>query len=157
MPRQVNPECRPLARFAVNIDEAIVLLDHAVYGGQPQTGALAGFLGGEKRLEDVAYRLQGSMPQPLSLTSQQYIFPRHKSYVIVAVGLVEDNVARFDGDFAHICDGVPGVDAKVGQDLVDLGGVHFHRPQIPRTAAMPDRYPPRSVAAASGSYPPQSC
>ena len=51
--RQVDLEGRSLARFAVDIDEAVVLLDDAVDRGQPQAGALAHFLGGEKRFEQM--------------------------------------------------------------------------------------------------------
>ena len=39
-------------------------------------------------------------------------------------------IARLDGDLADAGDGVAGVDAQVGQDLVDLGGVHLDRPQV---------------------------
>jgi len=34
------------------VDEAAALLDDAVDGGETETSALAGFLGGEERLED---------------------------------------------------------------------------------------------------------
>ena len=45
------------------------------------------------------------------------------------VGLVKSDVSRFDGDLAHSGNGVPGIDAQVGQDLIDLGRIHFDRPQ----------------------------
>ena len=63
--------------------------------------------------------------------------------MIGAVGLVEDGVSRFDGDLADAGDGVPGVDAEVGQDLVDLGRVHLDRPQVRLRAARQDRCPRR--------------
>ena len=57
MPGQVDLEGRSLARLAVDIDEAVVLLDDAVDRGQPQAGALAHLLGGEERLEELCQRL----------------------------------------------------------------------------------------------------
>ena len=41
-----------LADFAVNIDPALMLLNDAKHGGQPQAGAFADILGGEERFED---------------------------------------------------------------------------------------------------------
>ncbi len=57
MPGQVDRERRSLARLAVDVDEAVVLLDDAVDRGQPEAGALADVLGGEERLEEVGQRL----------------------------------------------------------------------------------------------------
>lgn len=52
---------------------------------------------------------------------QSHILTRHKGRVIGAVGFVEDCIASFDGEFAHSADGVAGIDAEIGQDLIDLG------------------------------------
>ena len=49
--------------------------------------------------------------------------------MVGAGGLVEGHESRLDGDRADVGDGVAGVDAQIGQDLVDLGGVHLDRPQ----------------------------
>ena len=53
MRRQQDVEVRAVPDHAVGEDEAVVLLDDAVHGRQPEAGAASGFLGGEKRLEDV--------------------------------------------------------------------------------------------------------
>ena len=45
------------AGLALDGDPALMLLDDAIDGGQAQAGALADFLGGEKRLEQMAQRL----------------------------------------------------------------------------------------------------
>ena len=37
-------------------------------------------------------------------------------------------VSRFDGHFADTGNGVPRVDAEVGENLIDLAGVDLHRP-----------------------------
>src|SRR5262249_9166038 len=55
--RQVNAEGRSQARRAVHVNEALVLLDDAVDGGQSQTGAAAGLFCGKERLENVRQRL----------------------------------------------------------------------------------------------------
>ncbi len=44
------------------------------------------------------------------------------------VSLVEVDIFCFHGDLAHTFDGVPCVDAQVGQDLVDLRRVHLNGP-----------------------------
>ena len=129
MPGQVNLEGRAFPWFAVDVDEAVVLLDDAVDRGQPQAGSLPHLLGGEKRFEDL---VEGFLVHAAAVVAygQQHILPGDKPRVIGAVGLVEGGVFRFDGDLADSGDGVPGVDAQIGQDLVDLGGVHLDRPQV---------------------------
>ena len=125
----------PVARLAVDIDEAVVLLDDAVNRGQPQAGAFAHLLGGEKRLEQI---VQGLMIHAAAVVAdgQQHIIAGDKARVMGAVVLVESDVARFDGDFASVRDGVPGVDAEVGQDLVDLRWVDLDLRQV--LARQPD-------------------
>ena len=75
MPGQVDLEGRSLARFAVDVDEAVVLLDDAVDRGQAQAGALAHLLGGEERLEDV---VQGLLVHAAAVVAdgQQHILAR---------------------------------------------------------------------------------
>src|SRR3546814_12301684 len=53
MDRQINGEGRALPDLRCGKDIAAGLLDNAIDGRQPETGALADFLGGEKRLEDI--------------------------------------------------------------------------------------------------------
>src|SRR5437773_12281627 len=55
--REIDLERRPLPRLAVHPDMAIALLHDAVHGGETEAGALARFLGGEERLEDVGLDL----------------------------------------------------------------------------------------------------
>ena len=44
------------------------------------------------------------------------------------VGQVEGGVVDRDGNFARATDRVTGIERKIGQDLVELGGVDLHRP-----------------------------
>ena len=88
--RQVDAEGRALARFAVDVDEAVVLLDDAVDGGQAQARALADALGREERLEDVAPASRASIPQPSSLTASITKFARNGFRMLGAVLGVDD-------------------------------------------------------------------
>jgi len=49
----------PFAGLGVHIDEAAGLLDDAIDRRQAEAGALADFLGGEERLEDLVDDLAG--------------------------------------------------------------------------------------------------
>ena len=60
---------------------------------------------------------------------EHHIFTADKTQVNSAICLIEVDVFRLDGDLTHPGDGVPGVDAKIGQNLVDLGGVNLDLPQ----------------------------
>ena len=97
VPGQIDLEGRPLARLAVDIDEAIVLLDHAVNRCQPQAGAFAHFLGGEERLEQMAQSLLVHAAAVVA-DRQQHVLARHKPGVIGAIGFVKRDDIRLDGD-----------------------------------------------------------
>jgi len=120
--RQIDLEGRPVTRLAVNVDEAVVLLDRSVNHGQSQAGSFTYLLGGEERLENV-----GEHPcvhaAAIIAHRQQDVFAGDKAGVTGAVLPIKDDVVRLDGDLARIGDGVPGVDAQVGQDLVHLRGI----------------------------------
>jgi hypothetical protein len=70
------------------------------------------------------------MPQPLSLTASSTYSPGTDPTCDGAVSFVKGDDTRLDGDLARIVDGVPGVDAQIGQHLFDLGGVHPDRTQV---------------------------
>jgi len=52
--REKESEGGTFADFAIHHNPALVLLNDAVDGGQPEAGAFAGFLGGEKGFEQMA-------------------------------------------------------------------------------------------------------
>ena len=91
--RQVDLEGRSLARLAVDIDETVVLLDHAVDRGQAQSGAFAHFLGGEERFEEMSLGLLVHAAAVIA-HGQQDIFAGDKTRVIGAVCLVEGGYCR---------------------------------------------------------------
>ena len=47
-----------------------------------------------------------------------------------AIGGIEGTICRSDGQPADSANGIPGIDAEVGEDLVDLRRIYLHRPQI---------------------------
>ena len=104
------------------------MLDDTVHGGQPQSGALSHLLGGEERLEEVIKDFFVHAAAVIA-HGEHHIFTAGKTRVNGAIGLIEGGVFGLDGDLAHPGDGVPGVDAKIRQKLVDLGGVNLDRPQ----------------------------
>ena len=126
---QIDRERCPLPRLAVHVDKTVVLLDDAIHSSQPQAGAFARVLGGEKRFEQFVQCFLVHTTAVIA-DGEPQIFPGRKARVIFAVALIEGAVFRLDYDLAHIGDGVPCVDTQVGQNLVNLGRVQFHRPQI---------------------------
>ena len=61
---------------------------------------------------------------------QHYKVARNIPKVIGAVSLIKDHILGFNAEPANVGNGVSSVDAQVGKDLVELGGIHFDRPQI---------------------------
>ena len=104
------------------MDEAAVLSDNAVHGGQPQPGAFADFLGGEERLEDV---LDDRLVHAAAgvADGKHHILAGSGLRVFGAVGLIEGRISRLDGEHTHPLDGVAGVDHEVGKNLIDLGRI----------------------------------
>src|SRR6185369_95817 len=129
MPGQVDGKGGTQTGFAVNVDEAFVLLDDAKYRGEPQTGTLPGPFGGEERLEDAVQRLFVHAATVVA-HRQPHVFARRDLRVVVAVILVENLVSRLYDDLAHAPDRVARVDTEVGQYLIDLGRVEFEEPQV---------------------------
>ncbi len=112
----------------------MVLFDHAVYGGQTQTGSFAGFFGREKRLENFVHGF-GVYAAAIVADDQDHMITRQASRVVDRVLFVKGRCIGLYGDLAHIVDGVPGVDAEIGQNLVDLSGIDSDRPD--RVARQP--------------------
>ena len=46
------------------------------------------------------------------------------------VFFVQCTIFCLDGYFTDACDSIPGIDAEIGKDLVDLRRVHLDWPQI---------------------------
>ena len=126
---QVDFESCPLIRLAVYIDKTIVLPDDAINHGKPETCALADFLGGEKGFEQV---VQNFLVHAAAVVAdrQHDIFAGNKTRPGGTIRFVEDNAFGLDGDLADAVDGIPGIDAEIDQNLVDLRRVDINPPHI---------------------------
>ena len=111
----------PLFRFAVDIDESVVLLDDTVDGGQAQPGPLAEPLGCKEGLEHFVQGF-GRHAAAIVADGQHDVVAGDETRAVGAVVLVEADILGFNSHLAHIFYGVPRIDAQIGQDLIDLGG-----------------------------------
>jgi len=122
---QVHTERAAFAKFAVNIDEAVVLLDDAVDGGQAESGSLADFL---FRIEGFKNMRQGLLIHAATVIadSKHGIIAGQGLGVLLAIVVRDRRLGGFDGDAACTVDRIPRVDAQVGENLVDLSRVDFN-------------------------------
>ena len=77
MTRQEDPERGTLVGFGVDIDETAGLLDDAVDRGEAEAGALADFLGGEERLEDLVDDVGGNAGAGVADVDPHIVRRRH--------------------------------------------------------------------------------
>ena len=123
--REAQAEGRPTARCALDVDGSAVILDDAVADAGAQAGALAHFLGGEKRLEELALDMLG--------------------HAVARVDDLDDDAAavgaRADGDApvardrraparALFVDRVDGVADQVHEDLLQPVVIRQDRRQV---------------------------
>src|SRR5665647_2276429 len=128
MAGKVDFEGSALSRFTVDVDETVILLDDAIDGGKSQTRALAHSFRRKEGFEDF---LDGLTIHAATIIAdrQKHIFPWDESEVIGTIRFVEGRHASLNGDPAHSINSIPSVDTEIGQNLINLGGVHFHRPK----------------------------
>jgi len=126
---EVDLERRPPVAFAVHPDVSVALLDDAVDGGQAEPRPLSLFLGGEKRIEKALLRLFVHAC-PCVAHREHGVRAGGHHRVAGHVGIVQNHVARFDGDLPSTFDGVPGVHHEVHDHLLDLPPVHLDAPRV---------------------------
>ncbi len=85
--------------------------------------------GGEKRLEQVG---KGFPVHAAAVVAdgQQNKGAGHSAGMFGTVIGVKNHIVRFNSDLAGIADGVPGIDTKVDENLVELRGVDLHLTEI---------------------------
>ncbi len=136
MTRQEDAHRGALSRRGVDIDAAVVLTDDGKHRGQSQAGARTRALGGVEGLEQpVAGRLVHA--GAVVGDAEQHEIAGRAVGADGRVGSVQADGFGGDGDPAGAGDGVTGVDTEVGEDLVELRGVHAHRPDL--LAGLPDQ------------------
>ena len=124
------------AGLAFDDDPALMLLDNAIDGGQAQAGALADFLGGEKRLEEMAQG--GVVHAAAGVGDAQADEMAGAGFGIDHAGDgFEDAGSGADGQASAVGHGVAGVDGEVDQDLFDHADVGVNGGQVRRRQHTP--------------------
>src|SRR6266568_203830 len=121
-PREVDFKGRPVARFAIDVDEAVMLLDDPIDDGQPQAGSLPHLLGGEKRLKDplahgFVHTLSGVGKRNHGIAAW---FTETMRLDIIRIHFYR---AGLKSEQASIRHGITGIGRQVHQDLFDLPAV----------------------------------
>ena len=128
--RQIDLEGRTPAGLAIDPDKAIVLFYNAVNCGQAQSRAVADLLCGEKRLEDMFLGLFVYSAAGIAY-SQYYIMTRLFFFntALTKIIFVQISICRLNCELAYTGHGVPGIDRKVYDHLLNLAWVYFNLPQ----------------------------
>ena len=129
MPRQEDAERGALARFRIHIDEAAGLLDDAIDGRQPKAGALADFLGGEERLEDLVDDVGGNPGAGVGDIDPDIIRRRH-ALVGHLRGFIRCQIAGLHRQLAAVRHRVASVDREIDDHLLELRDVDLDRPEV---------------------------
>ena len=130
MARQIDAEHGAASHRAVAEDEPARLLDEAIHHRQAEPGALADLLGGEEGLEDLVDDLLRDTCAGILDLDQHIVRHRHLA-LAGGLDLAGRHVARADRQLATVRHGVTGVHRQVDDDLLELGQVGAHRPQVP--------------------------
>ena len=120
--RKIHTEGSADIDLAIDVQEATMLANDAVDGGEAQAGAFADILGGEEGLEDA---IEGGRVHSGSGVGdgEHGVAAGLGMLVSRKVDLIERNFSGFDDEAAAFGHGVAGIDAQVHDDLFDLGGI----------------------------------
>ncbi len=111
----------------MHIDEPVVLPDNAINDGKSQAGAFTEIFGGEKRFKQVCHDFLIHAAAVVTDREHDKI-PGDKTRMFSTIIRIKGLHSCFNGDFSNPGNGIPGIHAQVGQDLVHLGRIHFDRP-----------------------------
>src|SRR5713101_7641462 len=122
----VHAEQAALPWLAVNMDESTVLPDDSVSRGQSHARAFSALFCREEGFEDSLARLRfHSHPR---IGDRQYSVPARRDRGIKAtIRVVEFDHLRFDHQPPAFRHGIPRVEAKIHEYLLDLRGVGLDR------------------------------
>src|SRR6056297_65276 len=98
--------------FAVNVNPAVMLLDHAVNHGEAEPCSLGGNLGGKKRLKNVSYHL-GRHSATAVFKGQTDEFTGPGIGKLSAVEFINLCIFGYYTQSSALRHGVPGVDHEV--------------------------------------------
>ena len=117
-----------MPHFAVDRHSPAALLDDAIDCRQSQSGAFAGCLGGEKRLEHVGLCVGIHSMAGIADGEHRVLAGGHAEPL--PGGFVDVHVRRLDGQNSTARHGVTGVDGEVDQHLLQLSAIRFDFPEI---------------------------
>ena len=127
--REKDFKSRALTDCAVYLDKASVSFDNAQHSGQSKAGAFPDFLGGKERVEDFFHVLGQDAGAGVANSDADvrasFEFGVHPGKI-----LIQKPVFNFHAQGAALGHGVAGINAKVEQNLVYLGGIALHNPQF---------------------------
>ena len=126
--RQVDLDRGAAPDLRIDLHVPVRLLDEAQDLAQAEARALARRLGRKEGIEGLAHHLGRHADAGIGHRDHRVLAGSHLR-VGAGVALVEIGVGRLDGELAAARHGVAGVDDKVDQRALDLGGVGEHAPQ----------------------------
>src|SRR5207237_1081561 len=114
--RQVHLEGCAVAPLTVDPDMPLALLYDAVDGREPKSGPLAGFFGGEERLEDPL--LRGLVHPTTGIADREHdVRALWQVDVALRVRLVQIHAGRLDRESAAVRHRIAGVEREVDDYL----------------------------------------
>ena len=131
MARQIDAEGRADAFLALAGDVAAGLLDDAIDHRQAKSGALADFLGGEERFEDLFFHRSRYARAVVRHFDGDVIGGDETGLAeIGAFGGGDVLCRQRDRAIVPAGHGVAGVDHEIDDDLLELVDVGLHQPQV---------------------------
>ena len=128
-PWQIDPEVGSAICLAANFDIAAGLLGETKHHAEPKPGALAGFLGREKRFKNPVSDRVGNTGAGVGHIDDDVVAgmidplaaPRRP---------VQGDIVGCEGQFSTTGHGVASVDGEVDERGTELAGINMCRPQI---------------------------
>src|SRR4051794_29803150 len=119
---QENFENAAPVDLAGDLDPALVLFHDAINGGQPQTGALADFLGGKEGFKHALERIRPHSAAGIRDGDTNEVSSAGLG-ILLNVGRVDNGGGGGDDEAAAFGYGIAGVDGEVHDDLLHHAGI----------------------------------
>ena len=119
---KINVERRAATELAGEGDVAAALLEDAITHGETQAFTFAGFLGGEKGLEQLGLQLLGNSATGIG-DGDQHVIARSELGIARGGGGIDSDVGGFDDELAAARHGVAGIVGEADEDFLELAGV----------------------------------
>ena len=118
----MNPHPRPRPRLALEFHITTVLMDDSLDHREPQPRPLPLRLGREKGVADSQADVLGH-PRSIIGHAQANVAPWGIPGGVPIRVLRNTRILRLDGDPAWTLNGIPGIEAEIHEDLLQLGGI----------------------------------